>query len=101
MTAAANVLGKRPDGTVRRYGLQTQPTKLIHVLATKTGKLAYCGVSVQAAISVPIARARAIESRSDSSVQGFSFCHDCFAALTPQPDPSQWRPVPKNWVMPE
>lgn len=101
MTAAANVLGKRPDGTVRRYGLQTQPTKLLHVLATRTGKLAYCGYAVTAAISVPIERARAMENRTDASTKAFGFCHDCLAALTPQPDPSQWRPVPKNWVSPE
>lgn len=91
MTAEANVLGKRSDGSVRRYGLQT-PEKLIHVLATSTGKLAYCGFSVQAAIKVPIARARAIEQRMDSSVKGFGFCPICLAALTPQPDPAIWGP---------
>lgn len=96
MTAAALIFGKRPDGTVRRYGLDPQ-TKLIHVLASKTGRLAYCGVDPKVEVR-PSARgeAVAIERRTSPQSKGYSFCRACLAGLTPQPDPAIWGPPRKR-----
>lgn len=93
MTAEALTRGRRSDGTVRRYGLESdQSIRLLHVLATRTGKLAYCGYQPRAVLSPSIERAREIERLTDPSTKGFRWCRECYDALTPQPDPTIWGP---------
>jgi hypothetical protein len=91
VTASARLLGRRGDGSVRRYGIEG-PARTLHILATRTGALAYCGFRPTAVVSPPLARARAIEQATDPQARGLLRCRTCFAALTPQPDPSIWRP---------
>lgn len=93
MTADANVIGKRQDGTVRRYGLEVgKDVRLLHVLATRTGDLAYCGYRPSAVIRPSHQRAVAIERREDQQSRGFEFCRECLREMTPQPDPAIWGP---------
>lgn len=91
MTGEANVLGRRPDASVRRYGLDLA-TRLLHVLATKTGRLAYCGVEPTVVIAPPLVRARQIESRTDPAVRGLSLCPGCRAKMIPRPSGAIWGP---------
>lgn len=91
MTASANTLGKRPDGSVRRYGLDSG-TKLIHVIATKTGKLTYCGITPKIVATPNRASAISIEKYTDPASKGYAMCPICSASITPQPDPVIWGP---------
>jgi hypothetical protein len=89
MTAEAIIRGRRSDGSVRRYGLEAK-RRLLHVLATKTGELAYCGFRPNTIITPPVARARALESGLDASARGLRWCKVCRKAVTPQPNPIIW-----------
>lgn len=93
VTAEALLRGRRPDGSVRRYGLEAdQGERLLHVLATRTGQLAYCGYRPRGVISPTIERAQEMERMVDPQTRGFSWCRECYDALTPQPDPAIWGP---------
>lgn len=94
MTAQAQTLGKRNDGTVRRYGLETRAggARLLHVLATKTGALAYCGYRPAAVLRPPLDQAISFEQRTAQQTRGFLWCRRCLDSLSPQPDPAIWKP---------